>query len=1210
MRCFGLFDLLLMLVLSLPAFLQAVKGATLTKQFIPKKRVIAVAMTLAISHYALAQTPPASKTDAPIQHVVITGSNLNRIEWEYPSPGTIMDREGKSAEFRTLIGDLATAIRATADKLHAQGNERYAPGSYQRASIDRVRTNFERFSHIPAPTTMQILSSGHELGRLAEVGPELYASVVNEPAMLARIHSAERDLGMRVFAPPELISQGLKIISDLVVLTKTKTTIARSADKEEQESDADLDNVVKELKRASDWITAGNITNRYFAAQTGETIYRVYGKLRSTGRISNEALDTQIMSYLLEANGSAYRYYRLHAFYGDNYALANRLGAMFLTKYCQDTANFYFSCFTVMTQTAFNHFRLHDSENYRASLQKLDKALAKHQQLRLAVAPQAHMSPGTEAERRKKVLLELQSYVPNMDRFMGDSNREEWQTDEMESMLAMFMEVQAASYWITRADGKNFPRLAKAMAEARNEDFADAEWALLLIGGAYTGALQVADYNTALAAISGVRDMMTAHTEEDGTKIDTSSIDMMQVQALYGANQLKEARKLARKMRRSSALRQPLHRAVSAPVAIFANCRSAASFVPDNGGQQSMSAEQYVLSKIEMKIALKLGERVPPGAVRKLLEYEARELFRRASGGDEEEQPPLPSVFVANWPEYSKAVATNKAALRQLATATKCLLARPDMVERLGLDFVNKSNSERQTLNSAIFAILKDSGMFEQHGTAIGNEDYVLLQAASIMQAHNGISSSAARSVFASSEMRNGIKNAEISIAQFSDQLNKLGSGLHLSKMFTAIGAGSAAGFDQMLSVMADYPVEFAKYAALRNQSIATLDAVKKTLKADEAAMLMTLFDRKLVSVVVRHDSARVLAVDTSRKEMKGVVAALQTSVNFLSQQDTRLPPDYRADIAWKLYKQLFKPVEASLAGVNSVYLVAGEDLALIPFAALVTSAPPAQSAVDFSTYRQLRWLGDRYAFVSLPSVHALLKSAAANNQDSAKLLGVGEPAVASQVLIDLSLSPMPDTSSLLNRAGKPIDPPPLLRAKANYADLLAASNSGTLSNSDMALINSHALAAGQSEKYGTQEPAILLAPTSKTDGADFLDPSKVMSLKLSLRLVMLLACETAGGRTKENSQPYAGLVNSFFFAGADSVVATNLPVDPAVAEDFAVRFLHYVRDDKKSSAKALQMAAADVRCAQDSMACAAGEKYVWAHPAYWSQFTLVGSGR
>ena len=1106
------------------------------------------------------------------------------------------------ADLRALAKDLAAAIEANATKLHAEGIVGYAPGSREREGIGEIRKKFEELSH-STPTARQIDTAGYELSRLATDAPELYDSIVNESNMRARIQSAERDVGMQVFVPADLISHGMEILGKLLALAKTKPIIDQPEQKHEHKiSNEDLDELAAELEKEAKASTIK--ANRHSAVQMGQVIYQWYGMLKSSGHRLSEQLDIQIMSYLLDSGGPAYSYYRLHAFYGNNNTSAIRLGNMYMAKYCHDATGFGFSCFTVMAQAALVHARLGQTASQATAMQSLDKTLGEHQRLRLVIAGSEKVSEAN-AEESKKSALRLRSYVPTMDDIMrGD--REPWTSDEMESSMAVLMEAQARSYWIARAAGKSLSRVIAAMKNASPQKHMDDDWVAVLLSGSYLAAGELADHRTTLTAIRAIR---TFYMEKaQGSELEFDQFDLLEIQALYSANEMQEARKLAKQMRKRALYREQQSHPKAVPFTVLASCQSAQDFQPDRIAKQGISLAEYALTKIEMKIALRMGESIPMAKLVSAIEYEAHGMFGSAS-----ESGIQPSEFASHWPEYSRILAADRTVQRRTAKAVKCLLARPDIVARLGMDFINKGGKERQILNASVFVILSDSGMFEKKSSTIVNEDFVLLQAASILQAQNGISAATAGSVFTDAEARNSVRKAELSFATISDKLANLGtgSGLNLSLAVQTMRGSGSRDFEQMFSVMVRHPHQFAKYAELRNQSIATLAKVKNSLGEGEATMLLTLFESKLITVIVKPDSALMSVADISRKDMKDTVAKLQASINFLSPDSKTLPPDYRVDIAWKLYRQLVKPTEASLSGVDTVYLVTGEDMAPIPFAALVSAPPPPQSAVDFYTYRQLKWLGDKYAFVSLPSVHALLKTAAtADNKRSGRLLGIGDPAVSNQILIDLRLAPMPDTSSLLARVGKPIDPVPLLKERANYLNLLEASSSETLSGTDILLINSHALAAGESEKYGTREPAILLAPSPQKQGADFLDSPQVMSLKLSLRLIILLACETAGGRTNENAQPFAGLVNSFFFAGADSVLATNLPIDPAVAEEFAVNFLRHLRDDQRSSAKALQMAAADVRCANDSMGCAVGKKFVWAHPAYWSQFTLVGSGR
>lgn len=59
------------------------------KQFILKQSVVAVALTLGVSQFVLAQTAET----APIQKVIVTGSNIKRIDGETASPVTVLRRE-------------------------------------------------------------------------------------------------------------------------------------------------------------------------------------------------------------------------------------------------------------------------------------------------------------------------------------------------------------------------------------------------------------------------------------------------------------------------------------------------------------------------------------------------------------------------------------------------------------------------------------------------------------------------------------------------------------------------------------------------------------------------------------------------------------------------------------------------------------------------------------------------------------------------------------------------------------------------------------------------------------------------------------------------------------------------------------------------------------------------------------------------------------
>ncbi|WP_317201130.1 TonB-dependent receptor plug domain-containing protein [Janthinobacterium sp.] len=80
------------------------------KQLVLKKSVMAVALTLVSSQYAMAQTAPAN--DENIQKVVVTGSNIKRIASETASPVTVIRREEIQATGASTVRDVLDTLTA------------------------------------------------------------------------------------------------------------------------------------------------------------------------------------------------------------------------------------------------------------------------------------------------------------------------------------------------------------------------------------------------------------------------------------------------------------------------------------------------------------------------------------------------------------------------------------------------------------------------------------------------------------------------------------------------------------------------------------------------------------------------------------------------------------------------------------------------------------------------------------------------------------------------------------------------------------------------------------------------------------------------------------------------------------------------------------------------------------------------------------------
>src|SRR5690606_4112825 len=85
-------------------------------------------------------------------------------------------------------------------------------------------------------------------------------------------------------------------------------------------------------------------------------------------------------------------------------------------------------------------------------------------------------------------------------------------------------------------------------------------------------------------------------------------------------------------------------------------------------------------------------------------------------------------------------------------------------------------------------------------------------------------------------------------------------------------------------------------------------------------------------------------------------------------------------------------------------------------------------------------------------------------------------------------------------------------------------------------------------------EPALLASPGESGDG--LIEASELLDLKLQARLVVMSACDTAGGgrldasRTgfADGGEALSGLARAFIYAGASSVLATHWKIDAATS--------------------------------------------------------------
>jgi len=135
-------------------------------------------------------------------------------------------------------------------------------------------------------------------------------------------------------------------------------------------------------------------------------------------------------------------------------------------------------------------------------------------------------------------------------------------------------------------------------------------------------------------------------------------------------------------------------------------------------------------------------------------------------------------------------------------------------------------------------------------------------------------------------------------------------------------------------------------------------------------------------------------------------------------------------------------------------------------------------------------------------------------------------------------------------------------------------------------------------------EPALVLTPIdiSKSDSDGLLTASEVAKLDLNAEMVVLSACNTASSSGKGNREGLSGLANSFFIAGAKSLLVSHWSVISEAATEITPRLFSKF-DKSRSFAHKYRNAVLDIINLPNKYK----QDIYKRHPSYWAPFSVIG---
>jgi hypothetical protein len=349
------------------------------------------------------------------------------------------------------------------------------------------------------------------------------------------------------------------------------------------------------------------------------------------------------------------------------------------------------------------------------------------------------------------------------------------------------------------------------------------------------------------------------------------------------------------------------------------------------------------------------------------------------------------------------------------------------------------------------------------------------------------------------------------------------------------------------------------------------------------------------------------------------------------------------------LYKNIFGKLENELGSIDHLVVIPTGPLASIPFGVLV------RTPIEKGNYIQANWLTNRYAITHAPSLASFYSKRSSDpiKFGSKPFLGFGNPVlgdfkaatnlattknttdlnknnkkvVSSKVEDPKEVTLAPPHAVELCRTDGPI-PSHILTAMPSLPDTALElqqigklvgggkeeiyqgqqaneSNLRNLSLIDYRVIYfaTHGLLPG--ELRCQSEPAIVLSPVPSSEKNKFkhsdglIDASEISQFKLNADLVVLSACNTAGGNGKFGGEALSGLTEAFFFAGAQNMLVSHWSVPSSATMKLMTSMFNNLGPQlENGTASSLQKAQQQMIKSADT-----------AHPVFWGAFVLIGDG-
>jgi CHAT domain-containing protein len=309
--------------------------------------------------------------------------------------------------------------------------------------------------------------------------------------------------------------------------------------------------------------------------------------------------------------------------------------------------------------------------------------------------------------------------------------------------------------------------------------------------------------------------------------------------------------------------------------------------------------------------------------------------------------------------------------------------------------------------------------------------------------------------------------------------------------------------------------------------------------------------------------------------------------------------------VSRQLYGELVGPIRKHLSPeVDSLVLIPDDVLHYLPFETLIQDEGSGSRSAH-------PYLLKDFTISYAPSATVLWRlstgEGSASGSEHASIAVFADPIVNPGLLApDNSAAQLPLARSLYAEEGLQVSPIPFSAAEAHAIEEYAGPGGRVYLGAEATedVIKAGALEGFDAIHFATHvlisqrmpaRSALVLGTSAKQDG--FLQVREIRRLRLKSRLVVLSGCRTARGQLLAG-EGVRGLAQAFFYAGAQSVVASLWDVDDEWTSSIMKAFYGQLA---KANSKAAALRAAKLELLEENPELS---------PRYWGAFVLIGEAR